>query len=210
MAHAHTTPAPAPKRKRDPKGTRDRLVRAALELFTTQGYHASTTPQIAQRAQVAEGTIYRHFESKEQLLNEIYRASVQVLSQQVKETPTSAGCRDRLQHVANAWRDLAGSDPAIVKLTFLTRLGPLLDAKSRDARQQLRDEVSKVIAAGKSVGEVRAGTVEVWTDVWMQLVTLALERIATGEWTIQHVGPQQVFEAAWDAIRAPQRGPGSA
>jgi AcrR family transcriptional regulator len=185
-------------------------VRAALELFTTQGYHASTTPQIAQRAKVAEGTIYRHFESKEQLLNEIYRASVSVLTQQVKDAPGAASCHDRLLHVATEWRALAGRDPAIVKLTFLTRLGGLLDAKSRDSRQQLRDEVSKVIAAGKSVGEVRAGTVEVWTDVWLQLVMLALERVATGEWTIQHIGPQQVFDAAWDAIRAPERGPGSA
>ena len=182
-------------------------MRAALELFTTQGYHSSTTPQIAQSAKVAEGTIYRHFESKEHLLNEIYRAAVRVLISLVKEAPAAATCQGRLQQVATAWLDLAGRDPALIKLVFLTRLGSLLDSKSRDARVELRDGVSKVIAAGKSVGEVRAGTVEVWTDVWLQLVTLALDRTANAEWTNQHVGPQQVFDAAWDAIRARDKGP---
>jgi len=183
-------------------------VRAALELFTTQGYHSSTTPQIAQSARVAEGTIYRHFESKEHLLNEIYRAAVRLLISLAKEAPAAATCQERLQYVATAWRDLAGRDAALIKLVFLTRLGSLLDAKSRDARVELRDEVAKVIAAGKSVGEVRAGTVEVWTDVWLQLITLAMDRVANGEWTVQHIGPQQVFDAAWDAIRARDEGSG--
>src|SRR5438270_14075768 len=55
--------------------TRERLVRAALELFTAQGYHDTTTPAIAKKAGVAEGTIYRHFAGKQQFCNELYRAS---------------------------------------------------------------------------------------------------------------------------------------
>src|SRR5439155_924427 len=55
--------------------TRQRLIRAALELFTTTGYHLTTTPLIARKAGVAEGTIYRHFDSKQHLLNELYRAA---------------------------------------------------------------------------------------------------------------------------------------
>src|SRR5207302_11393513 len=54
--------------------TRERLVRAALELFTAQGYHDTTTPAIAKKAGVAEGTIYRHFAGKQQFFNELYRA----------------------------------------------------------------------------------------------------------------------------------------
>ena len=65
----------APTPRRDGEATRQRLLRAALELFTTTGFRATTTPQIAERAGVAEGTIYRHFSSKEQLLNDVYRAA---------------------------------------------------------------------------------------------------------------------------------------
>lgn len=204
MAHPQETSRPGARRRRDPAGTRDRLVRAALELFTTQGYHTSTTPQIARRAGVAEGTIYRHFDGKEHLLNEIYRAAVRLLLSAVQDAPPSLSCRERLERIAETWRDLAGSDPALIKLAFLTRLGDLLDPRSRDSFTELRTEISKVIATGKSAGEVRSGSAEVWTDVWLALVKLALERIANQDWTAQHVGPQQVFEAAWDAIKTQQ------
>ena len=55
--------------------TRDRLLEAARELFTTLGYHATTTPILAKRAGVAEGTIYRHFPAKQALLNAAYQES---------------------------------------------------------------------------------------------------------------------------------------
>src|ERR1700704_5803480 len=64
MAMSSPTPPSTPS-KRDGAATRQKLLRAALELFTTVGFRATTTPEIAARADVAEGTIYRHFTSKE-------------------------------------------------------------------------------------------------------------------------------------------------
>ena len=55
----------APRSPRDSKATRERLLRAALDLFTTDGFQGTTTPTLASRAGIAEGTIYRHFASKE-------------------------------------------------------------------------------------------------------------------------------------------------
>ncbi len=201
MTHPQSTPPRPEPRKRDPRGTRDRLVRAALDLFTSLGYHASTTPEIARRAGVAEGTIYRHFKSKEHLLNEIYRAAVRLLMTHVKDSSPSMRCQDRLQQVASSWRELAIRDPNLIKLVFLTRHERLLDSKSRDTYRELRQEIWKVIASGKAAGDVRPGAVEVWTDVWLGLVVLALDRLASREWTAQQPAASQVFEAAWDAIR---------
>src|SRR5256885_14772996 len=71
--------------------TRQRLGRAALGLFTTQGYHDTTTPQLAKRAGIAEGTIYRHFTSKQHLLNELYRAAARWATQHVREAEAAGG-----------------------------------------------------------------------------------------------------------------------
>jgi AcrR family transcriptional regulator len=189
-------------RRRDPKGTRDRLVRAALELFTTQGYHASTTPEIASKAGVAEGTIYRHFASKEQLLNEIYRAGVRLFVTIVREAPLTLPVPERLERIAAGWRDIALKNPHVVQLVLVSRVKGLLDARSRDAAKELRDEVEKLIASGKSAGMVRPGAVDVWADIWMQLVTLMLERVANKEWTPDQAAPRLAVEAAWAAISA--------
>ncbi|MFB2920935.1 MULTISPECIES: TetR/AcrR family transcriptional regulator [Aerosakkonema] len=49
--------------------TRDRLLKAAIEVFSTQGYVGATTREIARVAEVSEVTLFRHFQSKEQLLS---------------------------------------------------------------------------------------------------------------------------------------------
>ncbi|UCD23172.1 MAG: TetR/AcrR family transcriptional regulator, partial [Gemmatimonadota bacterium] len=172
MTHVNRSSSLPKRRKRDPKGTRERLVRAALDLFTTRGYHASTTPQIAARAGIAEGTIYRHFDSKEHLLNSIYRAGLGLLLQPITESAATDTCHNRLHHVARSWLELARSNPPLIKLCFGSDISALLDARSRDARRQFRTELEKVIATGKAAGEIRAGAVEVWTDVWLRLVVL--------------------------------------
>jgi len=193
------------KRTRDPKGTRERLVRAALELFTTEGYHASTTPLIASRAGIAEGTIYRHFESKEQLLNEIFRAALRLLVAPVNESSNARSCREHLDHIATVWRDIANANPPLIRLVFATDITNLLDSRSRDAYEGLLQGIEAVIVSGKAAGQVRAGSARVWADVWMRLAVLVLERVASGEWPPDHPGPQQVLESAWMSISAASR-----
>jgi AcrR family transcriptional regulator len=46
---------------------------AALTLFTKKGIKSTTTREIAQKAGIAEGTIYRHFKSKEELSLQLFR-----------------------------------------------------------------------------------------------------------------------------------------
>ena len=58
---------PARRTRRAPFEVRALVVRAAHDLFTSQGYHGTKTRQIAERAQVAEPVIFRHFGSKAEM-----------------------------------------------------------------------------------------------------------------------------------------------
>src|SRR5260370_33170892 len=49
-------------------GARERMVLAAVDLFTEQGYDATTVAQIAERAGVTKSTFFRHFPDKRELL----------------------------------------------------------------------------------------------------------------------------------------------
>ena len=53
--------------------TRRRLRSAALELFVEQGEAETTTRDLAKKAGIAEGTIYRHFESKDELVRDLFQ-----------------------------------------------------------------------------------------------------------------------------------------
>src|SRR5436189_4737943 len=49
-------------------GARERMVLAAVDLFTEQGYDSTTVAQIAERAGVTKSTFFRHFPDKRELL----------------------------------------------------------------------------------------------------------------------------------------------
>lgn len=54
----------------------ERIVKAAIEVFAQKGFAASSTSEIAQRAGVAEGTIFRHYKTKKDLLLSIVAPSI--------------------------------------------------------------------------------------------------------------------------------------
>lgn len=190
------------RRPRPPSQARDRLARAALELFTTRGYHATTTPLIAARAGVAEGTIYRHFLSKDDLLNEVFRAGVRTFHDALKALDATRPCQERLDATARHWLALAKRNPPLVRLVFDPGLTRLLDDRSRAALRELRGALEQTVAGGKAAGHVRRGNADLWADVWLRLIQLALDRVAAGQWQPEDEAASHVRQAAWDAIRS--------
>jgi AcrR family transcriptional regulator len=55
------------RRAQHKAAVRDRIVRAALALFQTKGFEATTTRAIARRAGIAEGTVFNYFATKEDI-----------------------------------------------------------------------------------------------------------------------------------------------
>lgn len=59
--------------------TRDGLIHAAATVFTERGYHATRVSDIAERAGVGQGTFYRHFSDKRQILDAVVAGTVERL-----------------------------------------------------------------------------------------------------------------------------------
>ncbi len=68
-------------------GARERLVVAAVDLFTEQGYDATTVAQIAERAGVAKSTFFRHFPDKRELLVAGQETLSRLLAEGITEAP---------------------------------------------------------------------------------------------------------------------------
>ncbi len=54
------------------KDKRTAILQAALQIFAENGFHGSPTSLIAERAKVGTGTIYRYFQSKDDLIRELH------------------------------------------------------------------------------------------------------------------------------------------
>ena len=205
MSQPHSgppTPPPGGPSRRDGEATRARLVRSALDLFTTVGFRATTTTAIAEAAGVAEGTIYRHFAGKEELLNETYRQSQRWGGKILKEAEGEKGLtvQDRLMKVGRSLVEGAGKDRGTSRMFLGAREERHLDEKSRETAKEFRDGLQHIVAMGKSDGIVRPGPADLWAAVWLALIGFAMSRVGSGDWVADHPQVQLTLEAAWDAI----------
>ncbi len=67
--------------------TEERILEAALNLFSEKGYSGSSTSEIAKEANVAEGTIFRYFPQKKDMLLGVVSKLVDAVSDQMVMTP---------------------------------------------------------------------------------------------------------------------------
>ena len=80
MPKKQPSPAPAPRNLRaDARRNRERIVEVARLAFTREGPKA-TLDDIARRAAIGPGTLYRHFPTRDDLIEAVYRGEVEKLT----------------------------------------------------------------------------------------------------------------------------------
>lgn len=119
-----------PARKDSPK--RLAILEAALILFAESGVNGVAVPDIAARADVGTGTIYRYFDNKETLVNELFRQEKHRIDEHLT-VPESQQHSGRLAFDA-FWQQMltyARSYPRSFRFLELQDHRPYLDEESR-------------------------------------------------------------------------------
>jgi AcrR family transcriptional regulator len=125
------------------------MVVAAVDLFTEQGYDATTVAQIAERAGVTKSTFFRHFSDKRELLVAGQEVLSRLLAEGIAEAPQTAS---PLEAVA------AGLERASAAIGPMNReLGPRLKAAiAASAELQERDALKSVGLAAAMTSALQA------------------------------------------------------
>ncbi len=88
---------------RDPT-KRARVVQAALDVFSRRGFHAATMEEIAQQAQIAKGTIYLYFPTKDALFSSVLAHGLELVETAVRQR--NHGVRDPLRRLRDTLDEL--------------------------------------------------------------------------------------------------------
>lgn len=80
-----TSTAKASRQPEAAPNKRDAILTAALETFAERGVNGVAVPEIAERAAVGTGTIYRYFRNKEALVNALYCEEKRALRRHLTE-----------------------------------------------------------------------------------------------------------------------------
>jgi AcrR family transcriptional regulator len=144
----------APKLRADAARNRARLVEAARELFLSGPADAEVSlEQVARQAGVGIGTLYRHFPTRLDLLEAVYRDEVDVLRETAEKVVPNHAPAEALELWLEAFVDYAATKRHIFQ--------ELVDAIGRDSellthsRQVMNEAAERLLAAAQESGEIR-------------------------------------------------------
>ena len=145
---------------------------ASLALFAERGFHGTRVPEIAGRAGVAVGTIYRYFPTKEALVNAVYRDRKQAFAAAMAlAVDPAAAPRDQAGALWRASVGWAQANSAAFRFLELHHHADYLDADSRAATDQTQAVLRAQLDDARQAGAVRS---DLSVDVLVALLSGAL------------------------------------
>jgi TetR/AcrR family fatty acid metabolism transcriptional regulator len=150
--------SPATTEIPQPKSKRERILRAATDVFAQSGYFNAKVSEIARTAGVADGTIYLYFDGKEDLLVSIFRDHTRNYLQSLERDLCQGNKSDQRiriairHHLETLGRDRALAIVAQVELRHSLKFMTLL------SHQEVADYLNilrKIVEQGQSEGVFR-------------------------------------------------------
>ncbi len=142
--------------------TRRRILEAASQCFSSDGYAKTTVEAIARRASVSKGIVYHHFNGKEQILERVLGLTLSEWSEVSNLDDTLAREAGVLEAVADVQRKamaFARENPMARSLLQIDHQVLVTVAGSREVRESLENHRQSLIRAlrhGIESGEVRS------------------------------------------------------
>ncbi len=124
-----------------------RIVQAAVEIFAQKGYSATSTSEIAKRADVAEGTIFRHYKTKKKLF-------LSIVTPVMAKFVAPFVLRDFYQLLEESYDSFPDFLRAVLRnrLAFVVKNGPVIKILlheipfHKELRQQFKEQIFPQVA----------------------------------------------------------------
>ena len=181
---------------------RDRILDAALELFAERGFHGTAIPPLAKAAGVGAGTIYRYFETKEALVNVLYRREKQLITSAVmSDFPSGVSPRAQFRHFFRRVVGYAQSHPASFRFLEHHHHAAYLDESSRAIEGQVYMLAAEYLAQ-TTLARI---TKPIVPEVLMALVWGGIVRLMKEAWdghlALDETALEQAETVLWEAVR---------
>lgn len=139
------------------EATRERIVEAAREQIAEAGYASASVQAVARRANVATGSVYRHFPSKADLFAEVFRRASQreldlvtrVTSDETRPAP------ERIAQAAEAFARRALAAPTLAYALLAEPVDPAVEAERLNFRRGYRDAFATALDHGIAANQFR-------------------------------------------------------
>ncbi len=182
---------------------REAILDAALELFVERGFYGTAVPEIADKAGVGAGTIYRYFDSKEALVNAIYRQQKMMFAQvTLGDFPATAPTREQFRTFWMRMAQFATAHPKAFVFMELHHHQRYLDADNVALEQRMLDMFSTVVVQAQTKGDLKQGPPRILMGIVMGAFVGVIRSCAEVDQTLETADWKLAEQMLWEAIRA--------
>jgi TetR/AcrR family fatty acid metabolism transcriptional regulator len=137
---------------------RRQILDAAVRVFARQGFHSTRVADIADEADVAYGLVYHYFDSKENVLDELFRQRWSLLIEAIRAADESTlAPQDKLGAVAGFIIDSYRYDPELMKVIIVevTRAANSFGQTHLEQINEAYRLIAKIVSEGQAGGQFR-------------------------------------------------------
>ncbi|WP_263632037.1 TetR/AcrR family transcriptional regulator [Streptomyces sp. 8L] len=152
------TERPTGLRARKKQRTRDDLMRVALQLFTSQGYEATTVDEIADAVEVSQRTFFRYFASKEDVAFGIVSLVEGQFVEELRQRPADEGPVPAMREAVGAgWARASETIEEIASVELVMKAYQMIESTPALLSAHLRrgseteEEIVRIIAERESL-----------------------------------------------------------
>lgn len=178
---------------------RTALLSAATALLAANGVSA-TTLQIAKTAGVAEGTLFRYFSTKEELLNKVYLdLKIDLISYLSIDWPKDTSVKAQFEHLWMRFIDWGLGSPEKYKALRYLEVSLDISESTRQASEAFSNDLQHLLEKGFASGALREQPLIFLWGVIQSLANVVLEGVSRELDTSQEA-KRLGWEALWGAI----------
>lgn len=168
--------------------TKERILLEAARLFRHHGYAATTLREIADASGIKAGSIYYHYESKDQILGEVLDRGIHVVAEAVRQRvdalPGGATARQRIAAAieGHLWGLLHHGDFTSANIRIYGQIPVAVKRRHRKVRRNYADYWDHLLEDALQRGELRS-------DSNTSIIRLFV--IGALNWTVEWYNPQK-------------------
>lgn len=141
-------------------GTKARIERSAVDLFASKSVDAVTTREIAARAGISEGALYRHYKSKAELAETLFCTIHERLAEEiVRASSRKQTIEENTASIVRTYCRAADEDWTLFTYHLLNthRFLPLVAARDSEPNKNPVAQIEAIIAGAMDRGEIKRG-----------------------------------------------------
>ena len=156
------------------------ILDAAIRVFARQGFHSARVSDVAAEAGVAYGLVYHYFDSKDQMLNELFSERWSLLLDAIREADDELDTpQEKLKAAAGFIIESYRHNPELMKVIIIevTRAANSFGATHLPEISRAYDAVAQIVSEGQASGVFRPEVDPDFVGMWFYG---AIEQLLSG------------------------------